>query len=150
MTALVKRNNGLSLLPELPSLFNDPFLRDWLPWNGGQEERGTLPAVNIRETDEVFELSVAAPGMKKEDFKVELDNNRLVISGETKQKNEQTHDNYLRKEYSYQSFVRSFALAEKQVSGEKIQAKYADGILHITIPKSAEAKTKPAKVIPIS
>lgn len=151
MTALVKRNNGLSLLPELPSLFNDPFFREWLPWtNTPTEQSGTLPAVNINETDEAYTLEVAAPGMAKEDFKVQFDNNRLVISGEKKQKNEQSDENYLRREFSYQSFVRSFTLAEKQVNSDKIQAKYADGILHITIPKSAEAKTKAPRVIPIS
>src|SRR5690242_10081573 len=153
MTTLMKRNNGLNILPELPSVFNDPFLRDWFNWpnsSSSPEESGTLPAVNIRETDHNYEISVAAPGMTKNDFKVELDNNRLVISGERKHQNEQKEENYLRKEFSYQSFVRTFTLAEKQVKGENIQAKYSDGILHITVPKSDEAKTKPAKIIQVS
>lgn len=153
MTTLMKRNNGLSLLPEFPNLFSDPFVRDWFNWNnsGGEPEASTLPSVNICEHDDSYELTVAAPGMTKNDFKVELDGNRLVISGERKQEHEQKQGgNYLRKEFNYQTFVRSFTLAEKQVNGEKIQAKYADGILHITVPKTAEAKTKPARIIQVS
>lgn len=153
MTTLMKRNNGLSLLPELPSFFNDPFVRDWFNWSGNNqpEEAGTLPSVNICEHNDSYELTVAAPGMNKADFKVELEDNRLVISGERKQAQEQKQgSNYLRKEFNYQSFVRSFTLAEKQVSRDKIEAKYEDGILHIFIPKTAEAKTKAAKIIQVS
>lgn len=154
MTTLVKRNNGLSVLPGLPTLFNDPILNDWFNWPtyfGTNEGNGTLPAVNIHETDDHFEIAVAAPGMNRNDFKVELDNNRLVISGTKSEEQEQEKNgSYLRKEYSYQSFVRSFTLAEKQVNSEKIQANYSDGILRITVPKSVDAKTKPVKVIQIS
>jgi HSP20 family protein len=150
MTALMKRNGGLSLLPELPSLFSDPILRDWLNWPDTNGQIGTVPAMNIEEGDDAFEISVAAPGLKKDDFKVELKNNQLVISGERNEKNEQKDEGYLRQEYNYQSFVRSFPFEENQVMGDKIQAKYSDGILHITVPKSAQAKTKISKRIPIS
>ena len=154
MTTLMKRNNGLSVLPGLPTLFNDPLLNDWLNWPSffsSHEGSGTLPAVNIQETDDNFAISVAAPGMTRNDFKVELDNNRLVISGtKSLEKDHEKNGNYLRKEFSYQSFFRSFTLPEKQVNSEKIQANYSDGILHITVPKSAEAKTKPVKVIQVS
>jgi HSP20 family protein len=149
----MKRNNGMSIVPELPSIFNDSLLRDWFNWPlhlGSTEESGTVPAVNIRETDHEYEILMAVPGMTKNDFKVELENNRLVISGERKQENEQKDSNYLRKEFSYQSFVRSFTLPEKQVNGDKIRAKYTDGVLYITVPKSAEAKTKLSRVIPLS
>jgi HSP20 family protein len=146
----MKRNNGLSLLPEFPSLFNDPFLRNWFSWSEAEEQTGTLPAVNIWETDNDYQISVAAPGMNRNDFKVEVENNRLVISGEKREQTEHKDTSYLRKEYNYSMFTRSFTLAEKQVNAEKIQAKYADGILHISLPKSAEAKAKPAKIIPIS
>ena len=146
MTTLMKRNGGLSLLPELPSLFNDPFLRNWFNWTD-EGQNVTLPAVNISETESDYHLSVAAPGMERNDFKVAFENNRLVISGEKK---EEKDSSYLRREFNYRSFSRSFTLAEKQVNAEKIQAKYADGILYITLPKSAEAKTKPVKIIQIS
>lgn len=153
MTTLMNRNNGLSLLPELPAIFNDSIVRDWFQWpvNRTEEEPSTLPSVNICEHDTHYELSVAAPGMSKNDFKVELDNNRLVISGERKQEKEQKQGgNYLRKEFNYQSFTRSFTLAEKQVERDKIQAKYTDGVLYITMPKTPEAKSKAVRTIQIS
>ena len=153
MTTLMNRNNGLSLLPELPTLFNDSIVRDWFQWPvyRTEEEPSTWPSVNICEHDTHYEISVAAPGMTKNDFKVELDNNRLIISGERKQEKEQKNSgNYLRKEFNYQSFTRSFTLAEKQVEREKIQAKYTDGVLCITMPKTSEAKTKAVKTIQIS
>ena len=155
MTTLMKRIGEPSVfspLPTLQSFFNDPFLRNWFSWdNDTTVEDSTLPAVNISETENTFELTVAAPGMTKNDFKVELENNRLVISGEKKEEkeNKQGH-NWLRKEYNYSSFVRSFTLTEKQVSAEGINARYADGILHISIPKTAEAKNRAARIIQIS
>jgi HSP20 family protein len=111
-----------------------------------------LPSVNIAETNDSFNIEVAAPGMKRDDFKVELDNNVLTISSEVENKKEEKdkEGNYTRKEFSYQSFQRSFALPENKVEGEKIAARYADGILHITVPKKEEAKVKPARKISIS
>ncbi len=153
MTTLVNRNNGLSLLPELPSILNDSFVRDWFNWpkHSNEQEASTLPSVNICEYTDRYELTVAAPGMSKSDFKVELQDNRLLISGERKLENEQNQEgNYVRKEFNYQSFMRSFTLAEKQVEREKIQAKYTHGILSITVPKTPEAKTKAVKVIQVS
>jgi HSP20 family protein len=141
------------LLPELPSLFNDSIVRDWFNWGNTnhEQEASTVPSVNICEHEANYEITVAAPGMSKTDFKVELQDNRLIISGERKEEKEQKQgSNYLRKEFNYQSFVRSFTLAEKQVEREKIQAKYADGILCITVPKTPEAKTKAVKTIQIS
>jgi len=154
-TTLMKRGGEPSVfspLPTLQSFFNDPFLRDWFSWdNDNTIENSTPPAVNIGETENTFELAVAAPGMAKDDFKVELENNRLVITGEKKEEkeNKQGHT-WLRKEYNYSSFVRSFTLSERQVNAEGIKAKYTDGILHITVPKSAEAKNKAARIIQIS
>jgi HSP20 family protein len=155
MTTLMKRSGEPSVfspLPNLQSFFNDPFLRNWFSWNNDNTvEDSTLPAVNISETENTFDLSVAAPGMAKDDFKVELENNHLVIRGEKKEEKENKHgQNWLRKEYNYSSFVRSFTLSEKQVNAESIKAKYTDGILHISIPKSTEAKNKAARVIQIS
>lgn len=147
MTTLMKRNGeGFS---NLPLLFNDPFLRNWFNWTD-ESETGTLPAVNIKETPEYYELAVAAPGMNKNDFKIEVDHNRLIISGENKNQHEvKQGSTWLRREFNYQSFVRSFTLTEKQVSAENIQAKYVDGVLYINIPKTDEAKSKAVKVIPV-
>ena len=152
MTTLMKRN-GTSLFPELPVLFDDPFLRNWFNWSNSESNApsGTVPAVNIRETDDNYQISVAAPGMSRSDFKVELENNRLIISGEKKEQHEHKEgESYLRQEYNYQSFVRTFTLAEKQVNSEKIQATYTDGILHISLPKTVEAKSKAARIIQVN
>lgn len=151
MGALVKNNR--SLFPAMPSLFDDSMMSDWFNWPlNGNSDRGSVPAVNVRETSDAYELEVAAPGMNKQDFKVELDNNMLVISAEKEDKHEEQDDkeNYTRREFSYQSFVRTFSLPERRVKGDKISAKYHDGILHITVPKAEEAKVKPAKRIQIS
>jgi HSP20 family protein len=152
MRSLVKSNG--SLFPSIPSLFDDFLMRDWFDWSLGNWRMAgsTLPAVNIIETNDDFRIEVAAPGMKREDFKVELDNNTLVISSEREEKSEEKdqHGNYTRREFSYQSFQRSFALPENMVDGEKISAKYKDGILYITVPKREEAKLKPARQIAVA
>lgn len=150
MGTLVKNNR--SSFPAMPSFFDDVLTRDWLSWPLSQSnERWSMPAVNIRETNDAYELEVAAPGMTKQDFKVKLDNNLLEISAEKEHKEEQEENgNYSRREFNYQSFVRTFNLPERLVQGEKISARYHDGILHITVPKTEEAKVKPPKQIEIS
>lgn len=147
--SLQQRNNG-NALSELPSLFNDPFLRNWFSWSTENETNNSIPATNIQESEEEFKISVAAPGMKKDDFKIQLENNRLIITGERKSEEEHKESAYLRKEFSYQSFTRTFTLAERQVQVDKVQATYSDGILEITIPKSQEAMNQKPRVIPIA
>lgn len=109
----------------------------------------TLPAVNIRENDESFMIEVAAPGLAKENFKLNLDRNRLVISSEQREEKNESDNKYSRREFSYQSFERSFTLPEGAVDGDKITAKYNDGILLVTLPKREEIKPKPAREIEI-
>jgi len=135
-----------------PSLLNRLFEGDMMDWSTTNfaGTNSTLPAVNIKETDHDFLIEVAAPGMKKEDFRINYDNGRLTISSERKDENEEKAGKYTRKEYSYQSFQRSFTVPETVVNGEKIGAKYSEGILHITLPKRDEIKPKPAKEIKIS
>jgi HSP20 family protein len=107
--------------------------------------------VNIKETKDGFEVEMAAPGMKKNDFKIELENNMLTISSETTNQNiENEGDRYSRREYSYQSFQRSFTLPREVVDSEKINAKYEDGVLKLMIPKKEEAKQKPPRQILIA
>jgi HSP20 family protein len=152
MKTLVKSNGNL--FPAIPSLFDDFFNRDWLDsslatWrNAG----ATLPAVNVRESNDEFAIEVAAPGMKRDDFRVELHNNILTISSEREdqQPENDPQGNYSRQEFSYQAFQRSFSLPENKVEGNTISARYADGILHISIPKREEAKVKPPKQIAVS
>lgn len=109
----------------------------------------SMPAVNVKEKEGNFELEVAAPGMKKEDFKIELDNNVLGISSESKSEDETNQEKYTRREFSYRSFNRTFTLPEN-VDAEKIKANYSDGVLKIEIPKKAEEKNKGSRLIDIS
>lgn len=145
---LVKRNG--SLMSPLPLLFDDFFNRDFFHW-GNQNyspTNTTVPSVNIRETGEHYAVEVAAPGMSKEDFTVELDGNTLTIRSEKTSRHED--DRYVLKEYSFQSFQRTFDLQKEVVDTEKIEAKYADGILKLLIPKKEEAKQKPPRRIQIA
>jgi HSP20 family protein len=149
--SLVKRNR--SLLNPLPMLFDDFFNADLFNWNNSNysNTNTTIPGVNIKETAENYEVEVAAPGMTKNDFKVELDGNMLTISSERiNQKEESDNERYTRKEFSYQSFQRAFTLQKNVVDTDKIQAKYENGLLHLLIPKKEEAKQKPPRLIQIS
>ena len=152
MKTLVKSNGNL--FPAGTSLLKDFFTDDWFDssLSNWKATGSTLPAVNVRETNDDFQIEVAAPGMKRSDFKVELDNNVLTISSQREDNREEKKEdgNYTRMEFSYQSFQRSFTLPNDKVESEKIGARYVDGILHVTIPKKDEAKVKPAKQIAIS
>jgi HSP20 family protein len=152
MKTLVRTNGNL--FPAIPSLLNELFTDDWFDSSlaNWKSSGTTLPAVNVRETNDDFRIEVAAPGMKRDDFKVELDNNVLTISSQREDKREEKESDgsYTRREFSYQSFQRSFTLPENKVEGDKINARYVDGILQITIPKKEEAKVKPAKQISVS
>ncbi|MGP8214202.1 MAG: Hsp20/alpha crystallin family protein [Bacteroidia bacterium] len=154
MKTLAKTNR--SFFPALPSMtmFDDFLSGEIFNWNLDDLDTGnSFPAVNIKETDESYEMEVAAPGLNKDNFKVELDNNLLVISARQESSNEEKDNkgNYTRREFSYETFQRTFSLPEKMVEKEKISAKYRDGILHVSIPKVAEAKRmKMNKVIEIT
>ena len=148
---IVKRNGN----PQntFPALFNDFFNRNMFDWGESNFSNTgtTIPAVNIKETNEAFEVEMAAPGMKKNDFKIELEGNLLTISSETSNQTEEKEgDRYSRREFSYLSFQRSFTLAKDVLDAEKIKAKYENGILHLSIPKKEEAKQKLPRLIQIS
>lgn len=122
----------------LPSVFSQNF-------NSGI----SLPMVNIKETADAYFVEMAAPGLKKSDFHIDLDNQILSISTEMEYGNEQNEENYTRREFGYSSFKRSFTLPETVDDG-KIKAEYNEGILNIHLPKKEEAKQKPARSIKIS
>lgn len=109
----------------------------------------SVPAVNVKEDDKEIQLEVAAPGMKKEEFEIELENGTLVISGEHREEKKDGDGEYARREFNYTSFSRAFPIPEHVVDKDKIDAKYHDGILRIHIPKTGEEKTKPHKKIEI-
>lgn len=147
---LVKRSDNS--YPSIPSFIDNLFSRDWMDWSNlnFSSTNSTLPAVNVRESENEYELEVAAPGMKKDSFKINLDQDQLTISSEWKDEKKEKNGNYTRKEFSYQSFQRSFTIPENLVDGEKISAKYSDGILNVKLPKREEAKPKPAREIKIA
>lgn len=134
----------------VPSLMDDFFGRD-LMQNFFEDQTGiSMPAVNVVETNDNFRIEVAAPGLEKKDFKIDLDNNVLTISSEKEERNEsQEEGKFMRREFSYSSFRRSFSLPNS-VDAEKIKANHKDGILSIILPKREEAKQKPPKQISIS
>lgn len=131
-----------------PSIVDEFFGRDFLP-NLFEFQTGiNMPSVNIIEGKEDFRIEVAAPGLEKGDFKINLENNVLTISSEKEEKNEEKEERYMRREFSYTSFRRSFSLPQT-VEAEKISANHSNGVLTISIPKREEAKVKPAKQIEI-
>jgi HSP20 family protein len=140
------RNNSF-----LPRLFDDFLMRDLHNWDqlNNASRSTTLPSVNIVETPENFLVEMAVPGMKKQDFQLELDNEILKITSSKQEENELDQDHrYLRREFSYQSFERTFSLPKSVVDQSKIEAKYQDGILRLMIPKREEAKAQaPRKII---
>jgi HSP20 family protein len=147
--SLIKREN---YLPTWSNFFNDFLNRDWYDWSNQNFSltNTTIPAVNIKENENEFEVDMAAPGMEKDDFRLELNNNVLTISSE---KQSELHSdkgkNVTRSEFSYQSFSRSFTLPAI-VETDGITAKYENGILRVNIPKKEEAKPKPMKQITVS
>lgn len=110
-----------------------------------------VPSVNIKETPKEYILEVAAPGLERKDFNIEVDNRTLTISAEKEEKKEEkSEDNgYSRREYSFNSFSRSFTLPEDTKEGN-IDAKYENGILKLTLPKSKESASKTVKRIEVS
>src|SRR6478609_2026425 len=149
MDSLIKKSH-------FPSLMNpfieDVFGKDILDWNNRTFAaiESTLPSVNLRETDKNFQVELAAPGLKKEDFKVEIDHDVLVISSERQQEKQEKDKkgNYTRKEFSYTSFSRAFHLPDN-IDENKVEASYSDGILHIEIAKKFPDKKTSTKTIQI-
>ncbi len=129
-----KKNNAL--WPGFNDVF-EPFLNDSF-FTDRMVSR--VPAANISETPDNFHIELAAPGLKKEDFKLNLDRNVLSITVEQRTENNDQHKNYSKREYSYNSFVRSFTLPES-ADDSAIDAQYTDGILLINIPKKENARS---------
>ena len=143
--SLVKRKHT----NRFPSIFDEIFAPDWF---GGMNELASskhLPAVNIKESDTGYTVEVAAPGLRKEDFNIELDNDLLTISSEVKENKEETTERFTRKEFAYGTFKRSFTLPET-VDKENINAGYESGVLIVTLPKLKEAQPQPKRLISIS
>lgn len=142
---VIKRSNSVNF----PSIIDELFKPDWM---GGVENfRGSFPAVNLKETETNFVIELAAPGMKKEDFNIEIDHNVLTISSESKNESEEkdTKHRYTRREFNYVAFRRNFTLPES-VNSEDVAASYEHGVLYVTLPKKEEALPKPKRLIEVA
>jgi HSP20 family protein len=138
---LIRYNSALN--DYTPSSFSnliDRFFNDTVARSGGSAY-SFVPRVDIIEEDKAFEVHVAVPGMKKDDFKIDVNDNFLTISGERKYTREKKENNFHSVETQYGTFSRSFTLPEN-VDATKISAKYLDGILELTIPKDEKKVLK--------
>jgi len=126
-------------LSSFPSMFND-FFRPWSDFPGGSvwNKMQNLPAANVVELADRFKISLAAPGLTKDDFNIDVDSHTLTVSSEKEEKKESAEENFTRKEYNYSSFSRSFNLPE-DVQAEKISARYINGVLELDLPKKETA-----------
>jgi HSP20 family protein len=145
---LVKTKNKGTLIP---SVFSDFFDTDKFfgPRWFEREFESTLPAVNIKENGKQFNIEFAAPGFGKNDFKINVENDVLTISAEREEEKKDESERYTRKEFSYSSFSRSFTLPQS-ANAEKVDAKYDNGILKLTLPKIEETKVSSRKEIKVS
>lgn len=132
------RYNHNDFVPTSFSTLVDKLFNDSLARSGGST---FVPKVDILETEKAFELHVAAPGLSKEDFRIELNDNVLTVSGERRMKDEKKEKNFYSIETNYGAFSRSFTLPEN-VDSTKIAAKYNNGILELTIPKDEKKLLK--------
>lgn len=134
-SALAKKN-------ELMSPVFDDFFKPWNNWFDNDFFNGrsfTVPAVNITDNKDNFTVSLAVPGMKKDDFNIDVEGNMITISCNKEEKKEEKDSRYTRKEYNYSSFSRSFTLPDEVIK-EKIEARYEDGLLRLQLPKNEESK----------
>ena len=155
MSTVIKKKKEKGLMPSLrtelnelfdfSSIFDRPFLPAAFKanWN-----RLVVPPTNIKELDNEFLVELAAPGMQKKDFEVDIDDGRLEIKVEKESETKEEEDRYHRHEYSYNAFYRSFELPEN-VKSDKISAEYHDGLLTVHLPKAAVKAAKKGKVISV-
>ena len=149
---LIKFKNGGNIterFPMIPTVFGD-FFNDFLNSEvSAREALSFVPAVNISERAEDFSIEVAAPGIEKDDFKIAVENGVLTISAEKREEKKDENKRFTRKEFSYQSFKRTFSLPE-HVEADKIAASHKNGVLTLILPKKETAKQKPVMEIKVS
>jgi HSP20 family protein len=135
-------NTALAKFTERSPFVFDDFFKPWNNWFENDLFTGramTMPAVNIMDNKDDFTVALAVPGMKKDDFNIDIDGNMITISCEKEEKKEDKDAKFTRKEYNYSSFTRSFTLPD-EILKEKIEARYEDGVLKLMLPKKEEAK----------
>jgi HSP20 family protein len=148
MSTLLKTNTGKIKPASLSNFFDPYFKRDWADVFG-KDMVETIPAANIAETNGSYMVELAAPGLNKEDFKIKVDGDMIIISSEKETETRTEEKDYSRREYNYTSFSRSFQLPET-VDQEKIKATYADGVLKVDLPKKTISESKSARKISVS
>lgn len=152
MTLIKRKKNGSdSLFPSMTrNLFDNSFLRPGLVnFDDLLDTELKMPPANVSENEKEFCVELSAPGLKKDDFNIEVEDGSLVVSCEKKTENEEKKGNFHRKEFSYNSFMRRFELPEN-INEDKINAKYDNGMLCITVPKTETIQSKPKKAIKVS
>lgn len=148
--SVIKFNNRRRLFPSWTNdslksfLSSDDFFN-----NDFFEEDSLMPAMNVKEHDDDFEIEFAAPGFSKKDFEVTIDDNILNVCGEKKKEVEEKEEDYTRKEFSYNSFKRSLSLPKSVNTEQDVKATYKNGILKLNLQKKEEAKEPPKKVIEV-
>ncbi len=147
---LVKYNPFRPYRPAPVNSFIDDFFGRSVSDFFGTEFTSSTPSVNIIEKDDVYSIEVAAPGLAKDRFNIELDNDNLIISAEQKEESETTDENgkFTRREFNYSSFKRSFHLSD-EIDRENINASYDNGVLTVTVAKKDEAIKQSPKTIEI-
>ena len=148
--SLIKFNNRNRLFPS----WNNESLKNFLSSddffnNDFFEEDSLMPAMNVMEHDNDFEIEFAAPGFSKKDFEVSIKDNVLNVCGEKKVEKEEKEEDYTRKEFSYNSFKRSLSLPKSVNADQDVKATYKNGILKLNLHKKEEAKEQPKKVIEV-
>jgi HSP20 family protein len=141
-----KPNRARRFQPSVYNPFEGFFRNDFMDlWNGNTS---TVPSVNIREEKNGFEVELAAPGLKKEDFNIDVEGNILTISCEKESETKEggDSDNFSRREYNYSSFSRSLTLPDN-ANVEKVSAKYSEGVLHLSIPKNTDTEKQKSQKI---
>lgn len=153
MYSIIKNHSDRNNLRynDFPSFFDDVLTRDFFH-KTKRSGFNTMPSVNIKETEKSFELELAAPGLEKKNFKLELNEDKLTISSVYENSSEEKNDSdsFSRREFNYHSFSRSFVLPEKLIEKDAISASYENGILKVSVPKKEKANANQNREIQIS
>ena len=131
-----------------PDIIDDFFGDETLAEFFGKKRGVNIPSVNVIDCKDEFKIEVAAPGLEKEDFKIELINHVLTISSEKEEKELDSSEKFVRREFCYTGFKRSFTLPQI-ADGDRIEAKHTNGILHVSIPKKDNSKEREPRNIEI-
>lgn len=146
----MSKHSLMSLRDAFPATIDD-FFTNWDDWFGKNNllSRATMPALNISEDKDAYKVTVAAPGLEKDNFDVDIDGNILTISAVSEKEKEEEKKKYRRREYSYSRFSRSFTIPS-DVNAEAIDASYDKGILTLNLPKNEKTKNNTEKKVKVS